>query len=71
MYKAIFMTIYGSGLRLSEAVNLKVSNIDGRQKRIFVRSGKGNRDRYALLPQKTLDILREYYRQYHPATDLG
>jgi len=65
-YKAIFMTIYGSGLRLSEAVNLKVSDIDGKQRRIFIRSGKGNRDRYALLPLKTLDILREYYRQYHP-----
>jgi len=47
--------IYGSGLRLSEAVNLKVSDIDGKQGRIFIRSGKGNRDRYALLSQKTLD----------------
>ena len=65
-YKAIFMTIYGSGLRLSEAVSLKVGDIDGKQRRIFIRSGKGDRDRYALLPQKTLDILREYYRQYHP-----
>ncbi|MCL2254848.1 MAG: site-specific integrase [Lachnospiraceae bacterium] len=65
-YKAIFMTIYGSGLRLSEAVNLKVSDIDGKQKRIFIRSGKGDRDRYALLPQKTLDILREYYKQHKP-----
>jgi len=65
-YKAIFMTIYGSGLRLSEAVNLKVSDIDGKQKRIFIRSGKGDRDRYALLPQKTLDILREYHKKYQP-----
>ena len=65
-YKAIFMTIYGSGLRLSEAINLKVSDIDGKGKRIFIRSGKGDRDRYALLPQKTLDILREYYREYQP-----
>lgn len=65
-YKAIFITIYGSGLRLSEAVNLKVSDIDGKQMRIFIRSGKGDRDRYALLPEKTLEILREYYKQYHP-----
>ena len=65
-YRAIFMTIYGSGLRLSEAINLKVGDIDGKQKRIFIRSGKGDRDRYALLPQKTLDILRDYYKLYQP-----
>jgi integrase len=44
-YRAIFMTIYGSGLRLSEVVNLKVSDIDGKQGRIFIRGGKGDRDR--------------------------
>ena len=65
-YKAIFMTIYGSGLRLSEAVNLKVTDIDSKQNRIFIRSGKGNRDRYTILPAKTLEILREYYKLYRP-----
>ena len=44
-YKAIFMTIYGSGLRLSEAVNLKITDIDSANMRIFIRSGKGDRDR--------------------------
>lgn len=66
MYKAIFMTIYGSGLRISEAANLKVSDIDSKNMRIFIRGGKGNRDRYACLPETTLLILREYYRQYRP-----
>lgn len=65
-YKAIFMTIYGSGLRLSEAVNLKVKDIDSKQGRIFIRSGKGGRDRYTLLPAKTVNILREYYKVYKP-----
>ena len=66
MYKAIFITIYGSGLRVSEAANLKITDIDSENMRIFIRKGKGGRDRYALLPQKTLEILREYYKCYKP-----
>lgn len=65
-YKAIFMTIYGSGLRVSEAVNLKVRDVDSENMRLFIRKGKGGRDRYAMLPQKTLGILREYWQKYHP-----
>jgi site-specific recombinase XerD len=65
-YKALFTTIYGSGLRISEALNLKVMDIDSKNMRIFIRKGKGGRDRYALLPQKTLEILRDYCRQFHP-----
>jgi len=64
--RTLFMTIYGSGLRLSEAANLKVSDIDSEQGRIFVRSGKGNRDRYAILPNKTLEALREYWKHSQP-----
>ena len=59
--KALLMTIYGAGLRLSEATNLKVSDIDSKNKRIFIRQGKGGRDRYALLPKKVLEALREYW----------
>lgn len=65
-YKALFMTIYGSGLRISEALNLKVSDIDSKEMRIFIHKGKGNRDRYVMLPQKTLDILRKYSKEFHP-----
>ena len=66
MYKAIFMTIYGSGLRVSEAANLKISDIDSKNMRILIRSGKGKRDRYAMLPESTLNALRDYYKQYRP-----
>lgn len=66
MYKAIFMTIYGSGLRVSEAANLKISDIDSKNMRIIIRGGKGGRDRYAMLPEATLTVLREYYKQYRP-----
>ena len=60
------MTIYGSGLRVSEAANLLIKDIDSKSNRIFIRKGKGDRDRYALLPQKTLEILREYFKEYRP-----
>jgi site-specific recombinase XerD len=64
--KALFMTIYGSGLRLGEAANLKVSDIDSENGRIFVRKGKGGRDRYAMLPKKALEALREYWKTCQP-----
>ena len=66
MYKTIFMLIYGSGLRISEAVNLKIEDIDSRKMRIFVRAGKGGKDRYTVLPQTSLEMLRKYYRMYKP-----
>ena len=66
MYKTIFMLIYGSGLRISEAVNLKIEDIDSRKMRIFVRAGKGGKDRYTVLPQTSLEMLRKYYQKYKP-----
>lgn len=66
MYKTIFMMIYGSGLRISEAVNLKIENIDSKKMRIFVEAGKGKKDRYTVLPQTTLKMLRKYYQIYKP-----
>ena len=66
MYKTIFMLIYGSGLRISEAVNLKIEDIDSRKMRIFVRAGKGGKDRYTVLPETSLEMLRKYYKMYKP-----
>ena len=64
--KAIFMTIYGSGLRLCEIVRLRVQDIDSANMRIFVHQGKGGKNRYTLLSEQALEILREYWRQYRP-----
>ena len=64
--KALFMTIYGGGLRIGEASNLKVSDIDSDKGRIFIRKGKGGRDRYALLSKKALEALREYWADSQP-----
>lgn len=65
-YKTIFMMIYGSGLRISEAVNLRVTDIDSKKMRIFVREGKGKKERYTVLPETSLEMLRKYYKMYKP-----
>jgi len=64
--KALFMTIYGAGLRISEAANLKVSDIESENGRILIRRGKGGRDRYAILPKTALEALRAYWTEAHP-----
>ena len=66
MYKTIFMLIYGSGLRIAEAVALKVEDIDSKNMRVFVRNGKGERERYTVLPKASLKMLRKYYKMYKP-----
>ena len=64
--KSMLMLGYGSGLRISEVINLKITDIESKQMRILVRHGKGDRDRYAMLPQITLETLREYWKAYRP-----
>jgi site-specific recombinase XerD len=66
IHKVMLMLAYGSGLRLSEVTNLKATDIESGQMRILIRSGKGDRDRYAMLPQTTLEALREYWKAYRP-----
>ena len=66
MYKTIFMLIYGTGLRISEAATLKIEDIDSTNMRVFVRNGKGERQRYTVLPKASLEMLREYYEKYKP-----
>jgi len=65
-HRAILMTIYSAGLRVSEALHLKPSDIDSQRMMIRVEHGKGNKDRYTLLGKRNLDILREYWKKYRP-----
>lgn len=65
-YKTIFMLIYGSGLRIGETANLRVEDIDSKKMRIFVRDGKGHKQRYTILPKASLEMLREYYKKERP-----
>lgn len=64
--KCILMTTYGAGLRLSEVAKLWVSDIDSKKMQIFIRGGKGEKDRFAILLQVNLELLREYWRAYRP-----
>ncbi len=65
--RAALMTAYGAGLRVSEVVALKVSDIDARRMLIRVRQGKGKKDRYAMLSPRLLVMLRCWWRSQHPA----
>ncbi|MFT8890114.1 MAG: tyrosine-type recombinase/integrase [Ethanoligenens sp.] len=69
--KAIFETVYGAGLRLSEIVHLRVQDVDSKQMRILVHHGKGGKDRYTLLSQRNLELLREYWKKYRPSHPQG
>jgi len=63
-FKTIFMLAYGAGLRIGEIANLRVEDIDSKTMRIFVREGKGNKERYTILPEETLKMLRKYWTKY-------
>lgn len=65
-YRAIAMTIYASGLRISEVCRLQISDIDSQRMLIHVRNGKGQKDRYTVLSVRLLSVLREYWRIEKP-----
>jgi integrase/recombinase XerD len=68
-HKAIIATAYAAGLRISEVCALRVSDIDSQRRRIHVRAGKGKKDRYVMLGESLLDLLRQYYRKARPRGD--
>jgi site-specific recombinase XerD len=63
-YRACLTTIYSCGLRLQEGTNLQIPDIDGTRKIVHVRLGKGLKDRYVPLPEKTLVMLREFWKTH-------
>ncbi|MBA5791735.1 tyrosine-type recombinase/integrase [Flavobacterium sp. xlx-214] len=65
-HKAILTTIYSCGLRLNELLNLQITDIKSDSEVLFIRQGKGNKDRMIALPDKLLLLLREYYVVYKP-----
>ncbi|APW47310.1 tyrosine-type recombinase/integrase [Rhodoferax antarcticus] len=66
-YRVFYFTLYSLGLRLSEGLALKVSDIDGARHRVHIRDSKGNRDRLVPLPDATLNVLRKFWLVHrHP-----
>jgi integrase/recombinase XerD len=66
--RAAFTTIYAAGLRVSEVVALTVTDIDSSRMVIHVRQGKGSKDRFVMLSEQLLAILRAYWRSERPKT---
>ncbi len=66
-YRMCLTTIYSCGLRLTEGTRLQVTDLDSARLLVHVRGGKGQKDRYVPLPQRTLDLLRPYWVTHrHP-----
>jgi len=66
-YKAALSAAYAAGLRVSEVVALKVSDIDSERLLLRIEQGKGRKDRFAMLSPKLLELLRDWYRIARPA----
>jgi Site-specific recombinase XerD len=65
-YKLLFSLIYSSGLRISEALNLHISDIDLVRRVIHIRSSKNRKDRYSVLSEKVISLYSFYLNRYKP-----
>lgn len=66
-YRAALTAIYSLGLRLGEGISLRVRDIDSGRKLVHVHHGKGAKDRFVPLPERTLSLLREFWKTHrHP-----
>ncbi|MEW6005932.1 MAG: tyrosine-type recombinase/integrase [Stygiobacter sp.] len=65
-HRAIISTIYSCGLHISEAINLKISDIDSSSMSIKIVNARGKNDRTVMLSEKLLELLGEYFKEYKP-----
>lgn len=65
-HRILMMTAYAGGLRISEVIRLKVTDIDSARMMIRIEKGKGEKDRYTILSPRLLTELRSYWRAYRP-----
>ena len=69
-HRTMLMTLYATGLRISEALHLKIADIDSQRMQLKVTRGKGNRMRFVPFSPRLLSELREYWRDYRPTSYL-
>ncbi|WP_430937372.1 tyrosine-type recombinase/integrase [Saccharicrinis sp. 156] len=65
-HKCILLIIYSAGLRRSEVLNIKISDLNKDRNMIFIRGAKGRKDRYTIFSDKIRDKLRQYYLEHKP-----
>jgi site-specific recombinase XerD len=65
-HRTLLRLIYSAGLRVGEAVRLKIADIDSQRTLIHIKGGKGKKDRVTLLSDTILQELRDYYKEYNP-----
>lgn len=65
-HKALLSLIYGGGMRIGEALSLKVHDINSKTMRVRINQAKGKKDRYTLLGHNSLKLLREYVKEFNP-----
>lgn len=65
-YRTIFSLIYSTAIRIGEATKLKIADINRYNKTIFIKNGKSKKDRYVVLSDKILELLRIYYIKHRP-----
>jgi site-specific recombinase XerD len=66
-HRALLAMTYGSGLRVSEVIRVRIADVDRGRMRLFVGDGKGHKDRYTVLSRRALSLLEELWRAYRPA----
>jgi integrase/recombinase XerD len=69
-HRSMLSLIYACGLRRSELLNLKPADIDSKRHMLIIRNAKGKKDRMVPISDKIIEMLREYYKAYHPQTYL-
>ena len=65
-HRLLLKMIYSAGLRRSEVINLKIEHIDFKNKRIYIKDSKGNKDRYTVLAQSIIPEIKQYLHQFKP-----
>ncbi len=68
VYRMVLQTAYAEGLRVSEVVRLQVTDLDSRRMLVWVRQGKGGKDRCVPLSPRLLALLRAYWQRFRPTT---